>query len=168
MLELLRHRGRDGCGSFSTGELSLSHALHATHSKDAQPIAGCFLVVAANGEVYNHRRLRKRLTGHRFRTGSDCEAIVHAVEEHYRGDLLEAVVKALPMLDGEFAFAISDGRSIALARDFAGSKPLYYSERGFASEKKALWAMGQYATCLNPGEVVVLTRQGLRRREVKR
>ena len=169
MLELLYHRGSDGYGTFARDELCLAHALHATHSRDAQPIAGCSsLVVVANGEIYNYHELRERLASHEFRTRSDCESIVHAVEEHYSGDLLKAVAEALPMLDGEFAFAVTDGEEIVLARDFAGTKPLYFSKLVFASEKKALWAIGERATSLNPGEVVSLTRHGIHRRQVRR
>ncbi|WP_456473792.1 asparagine synthetase B family protein [Candidatus Pyrohabitans sp.] len=169
MLELLKHRGSDGYGIFAGDELCLVHALHATHSRDAQPVAGCSgLVLAANGEVYNHRKLRERLASHDFKTRSDCEAILHAVEEHYSGNLLEAVAEALSMLDGEFAFAVSDGAAIVLARDFAGTKPVYFSGRNFASEKKALWAMGEEASSLNPGEVVSLTKRGVGRLGVKR
>ncbi len=169
MLELLYHRGSDGYGAFARDELCLAHALHATHSRDAQPIAGCSsLVVVANGEIYNYHELRERLASHEFRTRSDCESIVHAVEEYYSGDLLEAVAKALPLFDGEFAFAVSDGEAIVLARDFAGTKPVYFSELGFASEKKALWGIGEKAFSLNPGEIVSLTKHGMHRRRVRR
>jgi asparagine synthase (glutamine-hydrolysing) len=169
MLELLYHRGSDGYGAFARDELCLAHALHATHSRDAQPIAGCSsLVVVANGEIYNYRELRERLASHEFKTRSDCESIVHAVEEYYRGNLQEAVAKALPLLDGEFTFAVSDGEVIVLARDFAGTKPVYFSKLSFASEKKALWAIREEALSLNPGEVVSLTKHSMNRRRVRR
>jgi asparagine synthase (glutamine-hydrolysing) len=167
MLALLEHRGGDGRGTYSRGELSLVHLLHATFSQEAQPLVGDSLVLVANGEVYNHRALKDEYSLS-FSTGSDCEAILRLVEEHYSGDLLQAVAKALPALDGEFAFAITDGRAVALARDALGTKPLYFSERAFASEKKALWGTGEEAACLPPGQVLCLSPEGVRRFEVER
>jgi asparagine synthase (glutamine-hydrolysing) len=95
-----------------------------------------------NGEVYNHpdlmRRLRER--GHRFRTRSDTEVLVHLYEE-YGDDLVYA-------LDGMYAFAIWDAarRRLLIARDRFGEKPLFYREAGgtltWASELSALLSGG--------------------------
>ncbi|NOZ58483.1 MAG: asparagine synthetase B, partial [Euryarchaeota archaeon] len=167
MLDLLEHRGEDGRGAYTRGELCLVHLLHATFSREAQPLASDSLALVSNGEVYNHRALKEE-HALSFSTGSDCEAILRMVEEHYRGDLLSAVAKALPELDGEFAFAVTDGRAIALARDLLGTKPLYFSRRAFASEKKALWGSGEEAACLSPGQVLCLSPEGVRRRRVER
>jgi asparagine synthase (glutamine-hydrolysing) len=106
-----------------------------------QPIANEdeTVFVAINGEIYNHKELRRTLRGeHRFRTASDCEIVLHLYEE--RG------VEALSGLIGMFAIAIWDSvnRQLFLARDRLGIKPLYYSRRGpdllFGSEVKALLA----------------------------
>jgi asparagine synthase (glutamine-hydrolysing) len=94
---------------------------------------------AVNGEIYNHRALRRGLEaqGHRFATKSDAEAVVHLYEQ--RG---EACIAAL---DGMFALAIWDERRqrMILARDRFGKKPLVYAQRGgrllFASEFQALF-----------------------------
>jgi asparagine synthase (glutamine-hydrolysing) len=96
--------------------------------------------IAFNGEVYNHRELRRELEqkGHTFRTKSDTEAIIHAYEEY--GD------RCVERLDGMFAFAIADTRRrrVLMARDRLGKKPLFYGTFGgvlhFASEIKALKA----------------------------
>lgn len=94
--------------------------------------------IAFNGEVYNYRELRPELEqrGHRFRTHTDTEVIVHAYEEYG--------VDCLQKLRGMFAFAIWDERQsrLLLARDRLGQKPLFYRQEGerltFASELKAL------------------------------
>jgi asparagine synthase (glutamine-hydrolysing) len=96
--------------------------------------------ITYNGEIYNFAELRCELEGkgHRFRSHTDTEAVVHLYEEYG--------VDCLNRLNGMFAFAICDSRGISpkvfLARDHFGIKPFYYSERGgklaFASEIKAL------------------------------
>ena len=108
----------------------------------AQPLANeddtCWIVF--NGEVYNHRTLRPQLeaAGHRFRTSSDTETIVHAWEEYGPA--------CVERLEGMFAFAILDERrrELFIARDRLGKKPLYYAVLDgvlhFASELPALAA----------------------------
>jgi asparagine synthase (glutamine-hydrolysing) len=99
--------------------------------------------VVANGEIYNSPALRDELAarGHRFRSRSDIEVLVHAYEEFGEG--------FLDRVRGMFALALWDGRSRTLlaARDRAGEKPLYYAQtsRGLllASEIKALLAYGE-------------------------
>ena len=96
--------------------------------------------ITYNGEIYNFAALRRDLEakGHRFRSHTDTEAIIHLYEEHG--------VECLSHLNGMFAFAIFDLRgsspTLLLARDHFGIKPFYYCERGgtlaFASEIKAL------------------------------
>jgi asparagine synthase (glutamine-hydrolysing) len=96
--------------------------------------------ITYNGEIYNFADLRRDLEakGHRFRSHTDTEAIVHLYEEYG--------VDCLNRLNGMFAFAICDLRGASpklfLARDHFGIKPLYYRDLGgklaFASEVKAL------------------------------
>src|SRR5213593_3417418 len=79
------------------------------------------LWLVANGEIYNYRQLRQELEarGHHFKTGSDCETILHLYEEH--GDDL------VRHLNGMFGFALWDARRqrLLVGRDRLGIKPLY-------------------------------------------
>jgi asparagine synthase (glutamine-hydrolysing) len=106
--------------------------------------------VVCNGEVYNFRELRAELEqrGHRFRTGSDTEVIVHAYEE-YGLDFVRR-------LDGMFGFALWDKRArrLLIGRDALGIKPLYLYRTpkllAFASEAKSLFALPGFAARLDP------------------
>ena len=142
MLEAIVHRGPDDEGLHVDGEIALGarrlSIIDLLGGK--QPIANedGSVVVVQNGEIYNYRALRDELvrSGHRLRTESDTEVIVHLYEE-----LGEDCVKKL---DGMFAFALWDSRrrTLLLARDRLGVKPLYYAERDgelvFGSEIKAI------------------------------
>ncbi len=107
--------------------------------------------ITYNGEIYNFADLRHELEakGHRFRSHTDTEVIIHLYEEYG--------VECLNRLNGMFAFAICDLRGSApklfLARDHFGIKPLYYWEQGgklaFASEIKALLEVPGIETRLN-------------------
>jgi len=106
--------------------------------------------LVANGEIYNFRELREHLTrgGHRFKTGSDCEVILHAYEAY--GD------RFVEHLNGMFGFALWDARRhrLLVGRDRLGVKPLYLmrSDRriAFASEAKALLALPDTRAELDP------------------
>src|SRR6266404_8093711 len=143
----LAHRGPDDEGEMiqNTGAMSagLGHkrlSIIDLSTAGKQPMANEdeTVWVSLNGEIYNYQELRKELEdkGHRFRSHSDTEVIVHLYEE--RG------ARCLDALHGMFAFALWDGRnnSLFLARDRVGKKPLHYciaeGQIIFASEIKAL------------------------------
>ena len=154
MCALLRHRGPDGEGVFVAGPVGFGHRRLSVIDLDTgdQPIYNedRSVVVVLNGEIYNFRALRRDLEsrGHRFRTKSDTEVIVHLYEEDG--------VRCLERLDGMFAFALWDAtrRCLFAAVDRAGKKPLYYAEHAgglrFASELKALLADPAFPRDLNP------------------
>src|SRR5207247_454467 len=105
--------------------------------------------IVSNGEVYNHAELRPELEarGHRYRTRSDTETILHLYEDE--GE------RCVERLRGMFAFAVWDRthNRLFLARDRLGIKPLYYActdrELLFASEIKAILAAGSIRAELN-------------------
>ncbi len=144
MLALLRHRGPEAAGIFSEDAIALGHARLSIVDLETgrQPIPNedASIWVSVNGEVFNYPELRADLiaAGHRFRTRSDSEVIVHLYE-----DLGPAL---LERLNGQYAFALWDGRrrELLLARDRLGVRPLFYTVVGrsllFASEAKALFA----------------------------
>lgn len=106
--------------------------------------------IVFNGEIYNYRALRRRLegTGHRFRTQSDTEVIVHLYEDHG--------LEFVEPLNGMFALALWDARKrqLVLARDRLGEKPLVYRvEPGrllFASELKSLLEIHDVPRAMDP------------------
>lgn len=152
MMNLIRHRGPDDRGVFADGPagLALGHlrlSIIDLSPAGHQPMFNedGSVVLVFNGEIYNFQELREQLqkAGHRFLSRTDSEVLVHGYEEWG-----ESVVDKLC---GMFAFAIWDvrKRSLFLARDPMGMKPLYYwiSPRGafyFASEIKAFLALAQF------------------------
>jgi asparagine synthase (glutamine-hydrolysing) len=142
MMARLAHRGPDDAGYHLGPRVALGHRRLSIIDRrlGRQPLGNedQTLTVVYNGEIYNHVELRGLLVarGHRFRTRSDTEVLVHAYEEWGPG--------CVERLRGMFAFALWDERRRRLlcARDRLGIKPLYYAVLGddlvFASELKAL------------------------------
>jgi asparagine synthase (glutamine-hydrolysing) len=143
----MAHRGPDDAGIWWSvdGRVGLGHRrlaiidLSPAGHQPMQDVAGLFNIVF-NGEIYNYRDLRQELAakGHTFRSQSDTEVILAA----YR----EWGTNCLARLNGMFAFALYDAtqKTLFLARDRAGEKPLFYmladGELRFASELKGLLA----------------------------
>jgi asparagine synthase (glutamine-hydrolysing) len=149
MVQHLRHRGPDGAGIWidETAGLALGHtrlAILDLSPAGSQPMAsscGRYTIVY-NGEIYNHQEIRERLKREDpsicWRGHSDTEVLLEAIR-------VWGIETTLQSIAGMFAFAVWDRqeRSLTLARDRMGEKPLYYGWQGstflFASELKALY-----------------------------
>ncbi|MFI8852331.1 asparagine synthase (glutamine-hydrolyzing) [Streptomyces sp. NPDC053499] len=147
MAGTLANRGPDDEAVWTDADAALGHRRLAVIDVDdsTQPMTAehdgrTLAVLVHNGEIYNYREVRARLTslGHRFRTAGDTEVVLRAY--------LEWGPECVRRLDGMFAFAVWDPRSrqLLLARDRLGIKPLYYARTAhgllFGSEPKALLA----------------------------
>jgi asparagine synthase (glutamine-hydrolysing) len=145
MRDTMTHRGPDDAGVWSSpcGRVTLGHrrlSIVDVSNFGHQPMGNedGSVWVTFNGEIYNHEQLRPELEarGHRYRSRCDTETIVHLYEEE--GE------RCVERLDGMFAIAVWDERrrTLLLARDRLGKKPLYWTRTSaglaFASEIKAL------------------------------
>jgi asparagine synthase (glutamine-hydrolysing) len=146
MADALRHRGPDDDGVWIDPAAGVALGFRRLAILDLSPTgrqpmesaSGRFVLVF-NGEIYNHHALRRALIGegHAFRGRSDTEVLLEALEAW-------GLRRTLEQCNGMFAFALWDRaeRSLHLARDRAGEKPLYYGWMGrtllFGSELKAL------------------------------
>ncbi len=154
MLSSLRHRGPDQFGLYVSPECALGNARLSIIDLGGgqQPIANEdeSLWIVFNGEVFNYVELRPELEqlGHRFKTSTDTEVILHLYEE-YGSDCLSR-------LNGQFAIAIWDTRrrELFLARDRLGVRPLFYTRQAgtlyFGSEIKAIFNAAPFAAEINP------------------
>ncbi len=144
MVAALKHRGPDEFGMYRDHHAGLGHARLSLIDLEAgqQPLCNETenLWITYNGEIFNYIELRGRLEsyGHRFRTQSDTEVIVHAYEEWGEA--------CFSRFNGQWAIALwdADRRQLVLSRDRMGIRPLYvHASAGrlhFASEVKALFA----------------------------
>ena len=141
MAKRIRHRGPDWSGIYSDDKAILAHERLAIvdPASGKQPLFSKDkkLILAANGEIYNHRELRKRFPSYHFQTESDCEVILALYQD--KG------VDFVDELNGIFGFAIYDVEKdeYFIARDHMGIIPLYigWDQNGtfyVASELKAL------------------------------
>lgn len=142
----LKHRGPDDKGIWHLNNIGFAHTRLSIIDLSAmghQPMANedQTIWITFNGEIYNFKELREslKIKGHRFKSNSDTEVIIHLYEE--KG------TSCLEYLRGMFAFAIWDQKKqrLFLARDRIGKKPLFYTIQNdrvvFASELKAISAL---------------------------
>ena len=159
MAALIAHRGPDADGFLVRDGAALANrrlAIIDLSDAGRQPLYNedGSVGLVYNGELYNFQALRAELSqrGHRFRSHSDTEVIVHAYEEYGAA--------CVRRFNGMFAFALWDGRdgSLLLARDRFGVKPLYYTWLGrtlaVASEVKAFLALPDFRARLDAAAAV--------------
>jgi asparagine synthase (glutamine-hydrolysing) len=158
MIKAQHHRGPDGSGVYvhiDKGVLGHTRLAIMDPAHGRQPIHNedRSATLVANGMIYNHPQLRRQLNRHHtFASNSDSETILHVFEDHG--------LSTPHLLDGMFAFAISEGDRLVLARDRIGIKPLYYGRQTkedgsvtmyFASELKALAPLTENIKEFPPG-----------------
>ncbi len=154
MMDRIKHRGPDAEGEYIDDGIALGHrrlSIIDVSSQGDQPIFNedGSLVLVFNGEIYNYKSIREKLTeaGHVFKTNTDTEVLIHGYEEY--GE------KLLNMLRGMFSFVIWDKNKKELfgARDFFGIKPMYYAVMDktfiFGSEIKSFLAHPHFKMELN-------------------
>jgi asparagine synthase (glutamine-hydrolysing) len=154
MTDAIAHRGPDGEGQWIDGNIGLGHrrlSIIDLSPAGHQPMISSDhrYVLTYNGEIYNYRELRLELeaAGHWFRSETDSEVLLYALA-HWG-------VAALDRLNGMFAFGLWDRkeRTLLLARDRYGIKPLYVSRQGstfaFASEQKTILARPEFRRSLD-------------------
>jgi asparagine synthase (glutamine-hydrolysing) len=154
MCDLMKHRGPDDVGLKCFSSTGLGHrrlSIIDLTSNGRNPMCNEdeTIWIVCNGEIYNYRELQLELKGlgHRFRSQTDTEVILHLYEENG--------LSFLSKLNGMFAFALWDERKrrLVLARDRFGVKPLYYTSMNdslvFASEVKAFLALQDFKVKVN-------------------
>lgn len=165
MVNAIEHRGPDGQGLWLEGNVGLGHTrLAIIDLSDAgiQPMhSGCGrYILSYNGEIYNFKEIKRELTalGHRFKSHTDTEVVLNSLIEW--GD------KAVLKFNGMFALAMWDRKrkSLLLARDRYGIKPLYYAIQNgkiyFGSEQKAIYSHPHFQKKINnPGLLEYFTFQ---------
>ena len=147
MSKRIRHRGPDWSGVYTGNNAILSHERLSIVDplSGKQPLVSDDekIILAANGEIYNHKNLRTQFDGsYKFRTGSDCEVIIPLYKKYRESGDFSAMIEEL---SGIFAFALYDSEhdTYLIARDEIGVIPLYqgWDKAGryyVASELKAL------------------------------
>jgi glutamine---fructose-6-phosphate transaminase (isomerizing) len=167
---------KDAAGSNgSTSRHGLGHTRWATHGavseQNAHPLTGCDeakLAIVLNGIVENYRELRESLIaeGHTFSSETDAEVVVHLIERHYAGDLIEAVRAAYAELEGHFAFVVIRHDHDQLLVGARRQCPLVVGvgdgEMFLASSIAAFLRETRRIQLIDEGEVVAITPDGAR------
>lgn len=157
MSKRIRHRGPDWSGIYTNDHAILSHERLAIvdPTSGKQPLFGNNnqLILAVNGEIYNHKELRNSFPNYPFKTQSDCEVILALYQEKGKNFLDD--------LNGIFGFALYDEEKDAflIARDHMGIIPLYYGTDNdgqfyVASELKALEGICSTIKTFPPGHYI--------------
>ncbi|WP_199617546.1 amidophosphoribosyltransferase [Paenibacillus alkalitolerans] len=159
------------------GTAAIGHVRYSTAGEsklaNAQPFVfkyrGGDLAVATNGNIVNAPAIRNELeaAGSIFQTTSDTEVVAHLIARSKQPTFADAVKEALHRLNGAYAFLFMSNDQLIAARDPNGLRPYVVGKLGdawlFASETCAFDAVGgEYVRDVQPGELIVLDRQGMR------
>jgi glucosamine--fructose-6-phosphate aminotransferase (isomerizing) len=159
----------------SDSTTGVGHTRWATHGKvsyeNAHPLTGCVedeVAIVLNGIVENFRELKDSLEqdGHGFTSETDAEVVVHLIERHYAGDLVEAVSKAYAELEGHFAFVVTHREHPDMLVGARLQCPLVVGvgegEMFLASSIAAFLRDTRRVQLIEDGEVVAITKDGAR------
>jgi glucosamine--fructose-6-phosphate aminotransferase (isomerizing) len=159
----------------SESTTGVGHTRWATHGKvsyeNAHPLTGCVedeVAIVLNGIVENFRELKTSLEqeGHGFTSETDAEVVVHLIERHYAGDLVEAVSKAYAELEGHFAFVVTHREHPDMLVGARLQCPLVVGvgegEMFLASSIAAFLRDTRRVQLIEDGEVVAITKDGAR------
>ncbi|MCH7759739.1 class II glutamine amidotransferase, partial [Patescibacteria group bacterium] len=157
------------------GRLGISHTRWATHGApntvNAHPHFDCQkeLFLVHNGIIENYTVLKKWLLkkGHFFRSDTDTEIVVHLIEEHYQGDLLSAVQKALLLVEGTYGLGVISKHEPNILIGARKGSPLAVGvvqngEYILASDPSAIIEHTKKVIYLDDNEIVSLTRDGMK------
>jgi asparagine synthase (glutamine-hydrolysing) len=189
MLQKTEHRGPDAHGLYADGKILRSKKVRDLESSEKvriclghselsivsgdegviQPFQSSdgTLSLVHNGEIYNSQELRGLLNkGNTIEDeDNDREILWHLIEEIYDGDLLRTIQSVVKMLNGMYAFAVTDGDEVVIARDPVGIKPIYYVEDGesvyFCSERKGLYNIEGEIKRILPGKILRVNKEGI-------
>jgi glucosamine--fructose-6-phosphate aminotransferase (isomerizing) len=153
----------------------LGHTRWATHGgvseRNAHPLTGCDpdkLAIVLNGIVENYRELRETLLseGHTFTSETDAEVVTHLIEREYEGDLLEAVRRVYPQLEGHFTIVVMHHDHPDVLAGFRRQTPLVVGlgegENFLASNVAAFLSETRHVQFPDDGDIVEVTPQGVR------
>ncbi|MDX6442777.1 MAG: hypothetical protein QOE43_2506, partial [Gaiellaceae bacterium] len=159
----------------STTRHGLGHTRWATHGSvtelNAHPLTGCDaskLAIVLNGIVENYRELRAKLieNGHRFTSETDAEVVVHMLEHEYDGDLVQALMRVYPQLEGHFTIVAIHHDQPDLLVGVRHQTPLVVGlgegENFLASNVAAFLSETRRAVFTDDGEIVEITPAGAR------
>jgi glucosamine--fructose-6-phosphate aminotransferase (isomerizing) len=153
------------------GKIGIGHTRWATHGAPSEVNAhphtddGNKFAVVHNGIIENYLELKRELIekGHKFRSETDTEVIAHLIAENYKGNLLEAVLKAVRKLKGAFAFAVitplEPDKIVGVKKGSPLIVGLGKSENFLASDIPAILPYTKNVISLDDGEVAVLTEE---------
>ena len=168
MLHTLKHRGPDGCGVYSRGKIYLNNdildcedssfiiahnLLSIVGCDELQPFMSENLVLVSNAEIYNYKELISKYDFD-LSSNSDCEVILKLIEHNYHDNLKEAILKSIDLLDGDYAFCVSDGKDYVII-DTAGIR-----KRGKIYENVEKYSIMRAMSAIERSDVVLVVLDG--------